>query len=258
MAVMRAFHIARTGLQLQEMNVAVKSQNLASQGVDGYKKQFLVAQDLPYQDIASNPDSPAGLQVGLGVKPAGIYRIFSAGDFIKTDAALDMAIAGDGFFRVTMPDGTIGYTRAGAFEKTPEGRIVTLVGGYELTPGITIPANAEGISISELGEVFAKVPGQTTPQSLGQMQIATFVNPVGLRAIGENLFVETDASGTPTVGNPGVDKRGKIKQGFRESSNVDSVEEITELIQIQRIYEMLTKVINTGDKMWEAANAMGR
>jgi flagellar basal-body rod protein FlgG len=259
--IIRAFNITKSGLQLQETNIAIKSQNLAAQGVDGYKRQYLVAQDLPYQDVsmvgaptsASGTVNTTGLSIGSGVKAAAIYRSFTDGDLVNTGNGLDLAISGDGFFQITMPDGTHAYTRAGIFQLNGTGQLTT-ASGYPVAPGITIPPTANGIKITEDGQVVVEITGQTAPQVVGQLQLSTFVNPSGLRALGDNLFAETPASGTPDTGTPTTNKRGSIRQGWRESSNVNPVEEITDLIKIQRAYEMLTKVLNTGDAMMEAAN----
>ena len=256
-SIARAFNIARTGMQVQEKNLAIKSQNLAAQGVDGYKRQFLLAQDIGYDYEAGQPDAPIGLNIGMGVEVGGTSRVFSNGDYIKTDAPFNVAIDGDGWFEVTMEDGTIAYTRAGAFDKNAQGQIVTMVGNHQLSPGITIPPNAIGVSISENGEVYVTIPGAPTIQQLvGQIQLTRFNNNNGLRAIGENLFIPvTEKSGDAIAGIPSVDGAGKIKQGYLESSNVDSVEEITSMMLIQRIYELLTKVFSTGERMMDAASS---
>jgi flagellar basal-body rod protein FlgG len=262
-AVSTALNIARTGLQLQEMQVAIKSQNLASQGVDGYKRQYLVAFDLPYTDLdavgaatsSTGTVNTTGLQMGMGVKPAGIYRSFQNGDLVKTDGDLDMAIQGDGFFKVSMPDGTTAYTRAGAFTLNPQGQITTIY-GHTVSPGITIPNTAKSITINEEGQV--SINNGATEVIVGQFDLATFVNPSGLKAMGDSLFMETAASGAADAGTPGTARRGMIKQGWREQSNVNAVEEITDLIKVQRAYEMLTKVLNAGDTMMQAANSIGR
>lgn len=253
-SIARAFHIARTGMQVQEKNLAIKSQNLAAQGVEGYKRQFLISQDLAYDYEASSPDSPIGMDIGLGVMASGVSRVFSTGDFVKTDAPFNMAIAGDGWFQVTLEDGTLAYTKAGAFEKNAEGQVVSMVGNYELAPGINVPTNALGVNISDSGEIYVTIPGSPTIQQLlGQVQLVRFNNNNGLRPIGENLFVSTDKSGDPQIGVAGQDGMGKIRQGYLESSNVDSVEEITTMMMIQRIYELLTKVFSTGERMMDSA-----
>jgi flagellar basal-body rod protein FlgG len=266
MSIVRAFHITRTGLQLQETNLSVKSQNIAAQGVDGYKRQYLVATDLPYQDFGnvgtntsdSGTISPTGLQVGLGVQPAGIYRVFTAGDPINTGNSLDVMIEGDGFFQVILPDGTIAYTRVGALQLNAQNQIVMPKTGYVVVPGITLPANTLSVSINQLGEVYTMVQGQTAEQLSGQFQLSTFFNPSGLKAVGDSMFTETSASGSPDNGVPNSNRRGTIKQGWREGSNVNAVEEITDLIKIEKIYDMLTKVLKTGDAMLQSVNTVGR
>lgn len=265
-SVIRAFHITRTGLQVQEMNLSVKAQNIASQGVDGYKKQYLVAMDLPYQDQGSvgaatsdsGTISPTGLQVGLGVQPGGIYRIFTAGDPMNTGNSLDVMIEGDGFFEVMMPDGSTAYTRVGAFQLSANNTIVMPKTGYTVAPGITLPANTISVSINPFGQVYVQIQGQTAEQLVGQLQMSTFFNPAGLRAIGDSMFAETTASGTADRGTPGTSRRATVKQGWREGSNVNAVEEITDLIKIEKVYDMLTKVLKTGDAMLEASNRVGR
>lgn len=259
-----ALNITRSGMQKQETEVAVKAQNLAGQGVIAYKRQGVLAADLPYQDLAqagsstslSGTINPTGMQVGLGVKVVGINRSFNQGDLIRTDRDLDIAIQGDGFYAITLPDGTTAYTRAGAFEKDAQGNLVTIIGGYKLNPSITIPTTAASVTITPDGQVVASVNG--TMSTVGQIQLATFVNEPGLHAEGDNLFKVTDASGPATLGNPMSTNFGKLMQMWQEGSNVNSVEEITDLIKIQRLYEMLTKVLNAGDSMLEAANRVGR
>jgi flagellar basal-body rod protein FlgG len=264
MSVSSGLHIAQTGLDVLSTHMAVKAQNLSAQGVTAYKRQGLLSADLPYQDLAqagsstslSGTINPTGMQVGLGVRAAGIYRSFNSGDLVRTERDLDIAIQGDGFFAITMPDGSNAYTRAGVFEKDAQGNIVTVLGGYKVSPSITIPSNAEAVSITPDGQVIVTAAGQMS--TVGQLQLTTFMNPAGLHAEGDNLFRATDASGTPTTGNPMSEKRGKLMQMWQEGSNVNSVEEITDLIKIQRLYEMLTKVLNAGDSMLEAANRVGR
>lgn len=259
-AINTAFQTAITGLQFQETNLAIKAQNIAAQGVGGYKKEYLVGMTLGYQDHTQpgTPTSengtivPTGLQVGIGVQPAGTYRSFSEGDPIKTGEPLDLMILGQGFFIVTLPDGTSGYTRVGALQKNATGQLVMPKTGYVISPGITIPQNATEISITPQGQVFVLTPGSTTPNQIGQIQLATFINPSGLQGIEDSIFQETSASGTPNTGNPGGSPIGILKQGWLEGSNVDAVREMTDLIKIEKIYDMLTKVIKTGDSMLEA------
>jgi flagellar basal-body rod protein FlgG len=263
MSLNNALNIAKTGLHLQETNIAVKSQNLAAQGVDAFKRQYLVAQDLGYQDKAlagtqtsTSTTATLGLPIGLGVMPAGIYRSFEQGDLIATGEALDIAITGEGFYQVQLPDGTYGYTRTATFQKDPQtGQLVTIE-GYPLQPNITIPIDATDVAVSSDGMVSIKLAGQTNFQDVGQIQLTRFINPNGLRAMGKNIFLETDGSGSPQTANPGLQGNGLIMQGYREGSNVNSVEEITDLIKIQHAYEQLTKVISTSDAMFDASIRM--
>lgn len=261
MSLTRALDIAKSGLFLQEKNISVKAGNLSAQGVDSYQAQYLVAQDLGYQDISdpgastsSNTISPVGIPISLGVKAAGIYRNQRQGDPISTEYQYDLMISGNGYFQVTMPDGTTGYTRAGALQIGPQGNLET-IDGYAITPAITIPTTGvERVFVSQDGQVEAQVTGQTTLQNVGQIQLATFVNANGLRGVGKNTFMETEASGTPTISTPTTNGLGAIWQGYRESSNVNPVEEITDMIKIQHAYENLTKVISTTDEMYASAS----
>ncbi len=263
MSLNNAMNIAKTGLHLQETNIAVKSQNLASQGVDSFKRQYLVAQDIGYQDrsvagaqTSANTSSAVGLPIGLGVMPAGIYRAFETGDPISTGERLDIMITGNGFYQVLLPDGTTGYTRTATFQKDPQSGQLKTIDGYFLQPNITIPADAVDVEVSPDGIVSVQIAGQTTMQQVGQIQLSRFLNPNGLRAMGKNIYLETAGSGTPTVSNPGLQGTGTLLQGYREGSNVNSVEEITDLIKIQHAYEQLTKVITTSDAMFDASNRM--
>lgn len=263
-SISTAFHVTRSGLQLQEINLALKAQNLAAQGADGYKKQYLVSYDLPYQDIGSlgastsnaGTISPTGLQIGLGVQAGGIYRVFTPGDPIQTNEPLDLMISGDGFFEVTMPDGTTAYTRVGSLQKDPTGKLVMPKTGYPVKPDINIPADATAVQVNSVGQVYATVGG--VDQLLGQFSLASFVNPSGLKSMGDSMFVATTASGTANIGTPGTYQFGSIRSGWRESSNVNAVEEITDLIKLEKVYDMLTKVLKTGDAMLEATNRVGR
>jgi flagellar basal-body rod protein FlgG len=198
---------------------------------------------------------PSGLQVGLGVRPAATYRITSQGIISMTGNPLDVAVNGQGFLQVQLPDGTTAYTRDGALQLNSTGQIVT-ADGYNVLPSITVPSTAQSITINASGQVLANVAGQTAQQTLGQLQLANFINPVGLDAIGNNLLKETQASGTPTTGNPQSTSFGSLVQGSVESSNVDVVSEVTNLIQAQRAYEMNSKVINTADQMLNTTNQM--
>lgn len=256
---MRSLDVAATGMLAQQLYVDVISQNLANINTTGYKEQRPEFQDLLYQNDrrvgANSSDSgtivPTGIQVGLGVKTGAIYRSHSQGTMQNTKNALDLAIQGKGFFQVTQPDGTIGYTRSGSFQLSANGELVT-ADGFLIEPAITVPNNATEVSINQSGEVFAAIPGQIDPQNLGQLQVASFINDAGLEAIGNNMYLETPASGSPVIGNPDTDQFGSILQGFLESSNVDPVSELTNLIKAQRVYEMISKAITKSDDMLQA------
>ncbi len=256
---MRSLDVAATGMMAQQLYVDVISQNLANINTTGFKQQRPEFQDLLYQNdkrVGTNSaDSgtivPTGIQVGLGVKTAAIYRSFKQGTMQNTQNSLDLAIQGKGFFQVTQPDGTIGYTRSGAFQVSQDGQLVT-ADGFLIEPAISVPNTATDISINQSGEVFATIPGQIAPQNLGQLQVATFVNEAGLQAIGNNTYLETSASGTAVTGNPGADQFGTVLQGFLENSNVDPVTELTNLIKAQRVYEMISKAITKSDDMLQS------
>lgn len=258
---MRSLNIAATGLSAQQIHVDVISHNLANMTTTGYKAQRPEFQDLLYQDLrrvgANSSDQatviPTGVQVGLGVKNTAISRQTSQGTMQATENPLDVAMQGKGYFQVELPDGTIGYTRDGAFKLSPEGIIVTR-DGYTVQPALTVPEDATTISINANGQVEVMIQGQTEPQQLGQLEIANFINPPGLYAIGDNLFLESEASGNPTLGNAGEEGYGTILQGYVENSNVNPVTEITDLIVAQRAYEMNTKVITASDQMLQALN----
>ena len=258
---MRALTIAGTGLAAQQLQVDTIAQNLANATTTGYKAVRPEFQDLMYQDLrrsgVNSTDqgtiAPVGLQIGLGVKTAAISRNTGQGTALPTENTFDVAIQGKGYFQITMPDGTTSYTRDGSLKLSDTGVIVTS-DGYPILPSITIPNNATSVSINASGVVQATIQGQTTASQLGQMQLATFVNPAGLQATGENLLLETAASGAPLQSNPGLDGTGKLLQGYLESSNVDSVTEVTSLISAQRAYEMNTKVLGAVDQMLQSLN----
>jgi len=258
---MRSLDIAASGMQAQQLYVDVTSQNLANINTTAYKLQRPEFEDLLYQNqraAGSNSSDngtlvPTGIQIGLGVKLAAIDRNTSQGTLTQTSAPLDMAIQGRGFFQITLPSGQLAYTRAGGFQVAADGSLVTS-DGFQLTPTISIPQNATSISIDQSGEVSATIPGQTTPQVLGQLQIVNFINEAGLQATGNNLFTETAASGAPVIGTPGLDAFGTILQGFLESSNVNPVTELTNLIKAQRVYEMNSKVVTKTDEMLQSLN----
>ncbi|HLD95748.1 MAG TPA: flagellar hook-basal body complex protein [Alphaproteobacteria bacterium] len=201
---------------------------------------------------------PIGLQIGLGAKVVGAYRSFAKGDLINTGNPLNIAIDGQGFFQVQMPDGTTAYTRSSSFQLSADGTIVTTDGGFKVLPGIVIPANAQAVEINEVGQVYITYNGQTSSVLLGQFELATFLNPSGLKVLRGGFFSETAASGTPTTGYPNSDNRGGLLQGFREGSNVNSVQEITDLIKIEKGFGFLTKVLNTADAMSDSMKGIGR
>ncbi|MFO1275022.1 flagellar basal-body rod protein FlgG [Sphaerotilus uruguayifluvii] len=253
--MMRALWISKTGMEAQQTQLDVTSHNLANVATNGFKKSHAVFEDLMYQSLrqtgASNGEQaqlPTGLQVGLGVRTVATSRQFSQGTLQQTSNPLDVAIKGNGFFQVQMPDGSTGYTRDGAFQVSATGQLVTN-NGQQVLPGVTIPANAQSITIGADGTVSVAVPGQAAPQSVGQLTLANFVNPAGLEPRGQNLFTETASSGTPSTSAPGADGTGNLAQGFVESSNVNVVEELIGMIQTQRAYELNSKAITTSDQM---------
>jgi flagellar basal-body rod protein FlgG len=256
---MRALNIAATGMQAQQLNVEVISNNIANMNTTGYKRQRAEFEDLLYQNLeragASSSDSGTvvtnGIQIGLGVRAGSVYRIMEQGNLEQTQNPYDLAIQGNGFFHIQMPDGTDAYTRAGSFQLSPTGQLVTPE-GYTVAPGITIPQDATSVSIADNGQVEATIPGQSAPQVIGQLELASFFNEAGLQSVGDNRYVETAASGDATTGVPGSDGFGTISQGFLETSNVNAVTEITNLITAQRAYEMNSKVITTADQMLQA------
>ncbi len=260
---MRSLDIGASGMLAQQMNVDTISNNIANMTTTGFKRQRLEFADLMYQHLSrpgsqasANGDTvPSGISLGLGVRPAATYRIHEQGTIQITDGDLDIAINGKGFLQVELPNGDTAYTRAGSLQRNQNGEIVTNE-GYRITPSISIPDDAIAVEINAEGEVFASIQGQTAPSNLGQIQLANFVNPSGLEATGDNLFLETDASGAPTIGNPGDDNLGTLRQGMLESSNVDSVKEVTNLITAQRAYEMNSKVISTSDEMMQSVSQL--
>ncbi|MHA1565331.1 MAG: flagellar basal-body rod protein FlgG [Alphaproteobacteria bacterium] len=260
---MRSLNIAATGMLAQQLNVEVISNNIANMNTTGYKRQRAEFQDLLYQSQrrvgSTSSDTgtivPAGVQVGLGVKTAAVYMIAEQGNLSSTENTLDLAISGQGFFQISLPSGQNAYTRAGSFQLSPTGQIVN-TDGYTVQPGITVPANSIDVTINASGEVLVKIAGQVNVTNVGRLQLASFPNPAGLEATGDNLFLETAASGTATIGNPAAAGYGELLQGFLETSNVNTVTEITNLITAQRAYEMNSKVIQTSDEMLNTINRM--
>lgn len=260
---MRALSIAATGMHAQQTNVEVISNNIANMNTTAYSRRRAEFNDLLYQNLkrqgAQSSDTgtlvPAGVQLGLGVRTAAVYRITEQGSLTNTDNTLDLAIEGKGYFQVTLPSGETAYTRAGSFQLSSTGEIVTN-DGYTVQPGITIPNNSTDITINASGEVWVKLDGQTTQTNVGTLQISTFINEAGMEAIGDNLYMETPASGAPTTGTPDTTGFGSILQGYLETSNVNVVSEITDLISAQRAYEMNSKVVTTSDEMLSTINQM--
>jgi flagellar basal-body rod protein FlgG len=260
---MQSLSIAATGMMAQQLNVEVIANNIANMSTTGFKRQRAEFQDLLYQNLRrvgtnSSDDGtivPSGIQVGLGVKTGSIYRIMSQGEMNNTGGKLDIAIQGRGYFRIEMPSGTDAYTRAGNFQLSPEGQIVNS-DGYTVAPGITIPPEATDVTISKDGQVQATLPNQTDPQIVGQLELTTFQNGAGLDPLGDNLFIETAASGQPTVGVPTSPGFGSLQQGFLETANVNAVTEISDLITAQRAYEMNAKVITASDEMMSVTSNM--
>ena len=253
---MRALQIAATGMAAQQTRVEVISQNLANMSTTGYNARRAEFADLAYQQVtrpgtiaaADGTMVPAGVQMGLGVRPTAVTLTLAQGALAQTGGDLDLAIDGPGYLEVTMPSGMSGYTRDGGLKRSADGLIVTS-DGFPVAPGITVPAEARSLSISAAGEVFAHFESQIEPQNLGQITLASFVNEKGLEAVGSNLFLETPASGAPLVGVPGEQGLGTIRQGYLEESAVDPVREISELIKAQRGYELNSKVITAADQM---------
>jgi flagellar basal-body rod protein FlgG len=253
--MIRSLWIAKTGLDAQQTNLDVISHNLANVSTNGYKRQRAVFEDLLYQNMrqpgAQSTQQtliPSGLQLGVGVRPISTEHIHMQGSLQRTENPLDMAINGQGLFQIQMPDGTLSYTRDGAFQRDSTGQIVTS-SGYPLSPAITIPQDAISITISRDGIVSVLQSGQVTPTQVGNIQLATFINNGGLQSVGENLYVETASSGAPTPTTPGTTGAGLINQAYVETSNVNVAEELVTMIQTQRAYEMNSKAVTTSDAM---------
>ncbi|SUA90085.1 flagellar basal-body rod protein FlgG [Pandoraea pulmonicola] len=253
----QAMWISKTGIQAQDAKLQAIANNLANVNTDGYKRDRLVFEDLFYRverqpgaPLDQNYSSPLGVQLGSGTRMVGSQKVFTDGNTKTTGQELDVAIMGRGFLQVQLTNGEVGYTRAGQLRMNGE-RVLTNAQGLPLVPEISIPENATNIAIGENGVVSATVAGSATPSEVGQIQLATFANPAGLLAMGDNLFRETAASGAPTEGDPGTDALGKLKQFALEGSNVQVVEEMVEMISTQRTYEMNTKVLTAADNMMQ-------
>lgn len=260
---MRSLDIGATGMLAQQLNVDVISNNIANSTTSGYKRQRAEFHDMIYQNKlrpgATSSDAgttvPTGMQFGLGVALGSVYRLHEQGTIKVTENSLDLAITGEGYFQIETPDGDTAYTRSGVFQLNENGEVVTAQ-GYRLMPGMTVPNDAEDIIVNNSGEVLVKMPNQVAMQNVGQIQLATFINPAGLEGIGDTLFLETTASGAPAVGNPAEENFGDIRQGMLENSNVNIVEEITNLISAQRAYEMNSNVISTSDEMLQTVTQL--
>lgn len=260
---MKALYIASTGMNAQERNVEVISNNIANMRTTGFKRQRAEFQDLLYQtyrragSTTSDQGSlvPVGIEIGSGVKTAATPRVMSQGSVVATEKELDVAVRGEGFFTVQLPDGRTAYTRDGTFERDNTGLLVN-IDGYQIEPGITIPDTANSVSIGADGTVEAFLGTDTTPTQLGQIQLARFVNKGGLESIGNNLFVETAASGPAQVGTPNTDGMGDLMQGYLEMANVNAVTEIADLIAAQRAYEMNARVVSGADEMLQSTSQL--
>jgi flagellar basal-body rod protein FlgG len=255
-----ALWAAKTGLDAQQTRMAVTSNNLANVSTSGFKKGRAVFEDLLYQNVnqvgaSTSQDTlaPSGLSLGTGVRVVATEKLFTQGNLVQTGNPLDMAIQGRGFFQVLLPDGTLGYTRDGSFQVSAEGELVTS-SGYKVQPGITIPDGAQSVSVGSDGTVSVSIAGQAAPTQVGSLQLVDFVNPAGLQARGENLLLESASSGPAQAGTPGLDGLGSLAQGSLESSNVNVVEELVNMIETQRAYEMNSKAIQTTDQMLEYVN----
>ncbi|OIR08427.1 flagellar basal-body rod protein FlgG [mine drainage metagenome] len=260
--MIRSLWIAKTGMEAQQTQMDVISNNLANVSTNGFKRSRAVFEDLLYQNIrqpgaqsSQLTQIPSGLQIGTGVRPIAAERIHTQGNLQQTNNQLDVAIQGAGFFQVLLPDGTTGYTRDGSFQTDNQGQLVTS-NGFPVQPSITIPANATSITIGQDGVVSVTQPGTATAVQVGSIQLATFINPAGLESMGQNLYQETGSSGPPLANVPGTNGTGTVSQGFVETSNVNVVEELVNMIQTQRAYEMNSKAVTASDQMLQKLTQM--
>lgn len=251
----KALWVAKTGLEAQQSRMSVISNNLANVNTTGFKRDRASFEDLLYQNVrqvgaqsSQNTRLPTGLQLGTGVRTVATEKIHTLGNIVQTGNSMDVAVQGRGFLQVLQPDGNIAYSRDGALKLDETGQLVTS-NGYVVQPAITVPSNATSVTIGSDGVVSALVPGSTSPTQLGSIQLADFINPTGLQAIGQNLFQESASSGAPTTGTPGLNGLGSVVQGALETSNVNVVEELVNMIETQRAYEMNSKAIQTTDRM---------
>jgi len=257
---MNPLWVSKTGLEAQQNRLSTISNNLANVNTTGFKRDRAIFEDLLYQNVrqagaqtSQNTELPSGLSLGTGVRTVATQKIHTQGNILQTQNKLDMAIQGRGFFQIQKPNGDIGYTRTGSFQLNSDGIIVNS-SGYPLQPAITIPPNAQNITVGADGAVSITTVGIPQPQQVGQIQLADFINPAGLTAVGENLYAETNASGAPVLSNPGINNTGTLIQGALEGSNVNVVEELVNMIETQRAYEMNSKAISTMDQMLQFAN----
>jgi flagellar basal-body rod protein FlgG len=253
--MIRSLWIAKTGLEAQQTQMDVISNNLANVSTNGFKRSRAVFEDLLYQNLrqpgaqsSQQTQIPSGLQIGTGVRPIAAERIHTQGNLQQTSNQLDVAIQGAGFFQVLQPDGTTAYTRDGSFQTDNQGQIVT-ANGFVVQPAVTIPANATSVTIGQDGVVTVTQPGAATPVQVGSIQLATFINPAGLESMGQNMYMETASSGTPSTNVPGTNGTGSVSQGYVETSNVNVVEELVNMIQAQRAYEINSKAVTVSDQM---------
>ncbi len=260
--MIRSLYIAKTGLDAQQTQLDVISNNLANVSTSGFKRSRAVFEDMLYQTVrepgaqsTQQTTLPSGLQIGTGSRTVATSRIHTQGNLSQTGNALDLAVMGEGFFQIQQPDGTTAYTRDGSFHRDAQGQIVTS-NGMPLQPAITVPANTLTVTIGQDGTVSATTQGTATPTTIGTIQLATFVNPAGLSSQGQNLYTETAASGTPQTGTPGLNGTGQLNQGFVETSNVNVAEELVNMIQAQRAYELNSKAITTSDQMLQKLTSL--
>ncbi len=253
--MIRSLWISKTGLEAQQVQMDVIANNLANVSTNGFKRARAVFEDLLYQTLrqpgaqsSQQTQLPSGLQIGTGVRPVATERIFTQGNLQQTGNMRDVAIQGNGFFQVLLPDGTTAYTRDGSFQSDAQGQLVTS-SGFHVQPAITIPPNTLSITIARDGTVSVVVPGAIAPTQVGSIQLVSFINPVGLQGFGENLYLQTASSGTPNPNTPGTNGLGLLSQGYVETSNVNVVEELVSMIQTQRAYEINSKAIQTSDQM---------
>ena len=260
--MIRSLWISKTGLEAQQTQMDVISNNLANVSTTGFKRSRAVFEDLLYQNLrqpgaqsSQHTQIPSGLQIGTGVRPIAAERIHTQGNLQQTDNKLDIAVQGAGFFQVLLPDGTTAYTRDGSFQTDSQGQIVTS-NGFVVQPAITIPANATTVTIGQDGVVTITQPGASAPVQVGSLQLATFINPSGLESMGQNMYLETASSGTPSTNVPGTNGTGTLSQGYVETSNVNVVEELVNMIQAQRAYEINSKAITVSDQMLQKLSQM--